>query len=367
MEDLIYKIGITRIPLVGAITARNLISYCGGPRAVFEARKRELLRVPGVGEQTATSIIRQQALLEAEAEIEFLEQYDVQPLFYLDPEYPRRLRHYPDSPVMLYYRGNAGLDAARIVAVVGTRRPTVQGRAFCEKLIEELKPYGPLIISGLAYGIDITAHRRCLETELPTVGVLGHGLRRIYPAQHFKIAQEMCQCGGLLTEYLSRTEPEREHFPMRNRIIAGLCDALVVVETARRGGSMISAELANSYHKDVFAVPGRVQDRQSEGCNLLIKSHKAALLESAEDLAYVMGWEKAGRQKAIQTSLFHELSEAEKLVVDLLRETEFAGIDQLTLGAGKSNSEMAALLLNLEFKGLVKSLPGKRYALINKQ
>jgi len=365
MKDLIYKIGITRIPLVGAVTARNLIGYCGGPRAVFEARKRELLRIPGIGERTADSILRQRVLLEAEAELEFLEKHEVQALFYLDPGYPHRLKHFPDSPVMLYYRGNADLDTRRIVAIVGTRRPSVHGRAFCENLIEELQPYSPLIISGLAYGIDITAHRRCLKAGLPTVGVLGHGLSRIYPPQHLSVAQEMCRDGGLLTEYTSQTDPEREHFPMRNRIIAGLCDALLVIETARRGGSMISAELANSYHKDVFAVPGRVQDRQSEGCNLLIKSHKAALLESAADLAYVMGWEKAGQQQAIQTSLFTELSEAEKLVVNLLRETEIAGIDQLTTGSRKSNSEMATLLLNLEFKGLVKSLPGKRYALVN--
>jgi DNA processing protein len=366
MEDLLYKIAITRIPSVGAVTARNLISYCGSPRAVFEARKRELLSIPGVGEHTARNVLRKEALLEAETEIKFLEKHDIQPLFYMDEDYPGRLRHYPDCPILLYYRGKADLNAERIVAIVGTRRPTPQGRSCCEALVEGLLPYNVLIVSGLAFGIDITAHRQCLKVGVPTVGVLGHGLNRIYPPQHLGVAEQMIRAGGLLTEYPSHVKPDREHFPMRNRIIAGMCDALVVVETARRGGSMISAEIANSYNKDVFAVPGRLHDRQSMGCNHLIKTHKAALLESADDIGYIMRWEEQSGNPPAQPSLFVELTEEEKIIVDLLRQVETASIDELTFHTQMVNSAMASLLLNLEFKGLIKTLPGKRYTLLTR-
>jgi len=365
MEDLIYKIGITRIPLVGAVNARHLISYCGSARAVFEARRRELLRIPGIGQQTCNSILRQDVLREAEAEVAFLEEHRIRPLFYLDEGYPERLQHYPDSPVMLFYRGTANLNSARVVAVVGTRRPSPQGTAFCESLVDGLQGYDVLVISGLAYGIDVTAHRRCLRNGMPTVGVLGHGLQYLYPPQHRQIAERMTLQGGLLTEYLSNTKPDREHFPMRNRIIAGLSDALVVVETARRGGSMISAELANSYNKDVFAIPGRIGDQQAEGCNYLIKTHKAALIESAEDLILAMRWEEEGAAN-IQAQLFTELDEAEKAVVELLKGEDAVSIDRLTFECRMSNSTMAALLLQLEFKGLIRSMPGKRYMLITR-
>ena len=367
MEDLIYKIGITRIPRVGPLIARNLIRYCGSPKAVFETRnKRELLRIPGVGDMIADNVLRQRALAEAESEIRFLERNDIRVLFFLDKEYPERLKHCPDSPIVLFFKGNADLDHPRIVAVVGTRRPTPQGYAFCEALIEELSPFNVLLVSGLAYGIDITAHRRCLDLKVPTLGVLGHGFNYLYPPQHFPIAERMAEHGGLLTEYLSFMKPDREHFPMRNRIIAGLCDALVVIETGRRGGSMISAEIANSYNKDVFAVPGRIGDTQSIGCNYLIKSHKASLIESAEDIALSLRWEEETKGRAIQGTLFADLSAEEKSVVDLLDQSAIKSIDQLTTETRMSHSKMAALLLTMEFKGLIKALPGKCFTLAHK-
>ncbi|MCO6488574.1 MAG: DNA-processing protein DprA [Phaeodactylibacter sp.] len=364
MEELLYKVAITLIPNVGPVTARNLISYCGGVRAVFEARKRELLKVPGVGNHVADNIVNQNVLGRAEEELSFLEAHGIQALFYLDQAYPQRLRHYPDSPPLLYYKGRADLNAERIVAIVGTRRPSAHGIHTCEELVEGLKPYGVVLISGLAYGIDIAAHRKCLALDIPTVGVLGHGLRRIYPAQHQAVARAMAQSGGLLSEYPSYTMPDREHFPMRNRIIAGLCDALIVVETRKKGGSMISAHMANDYNKDVFAVPGRIKDSFSEGCNHLIKCHKAALIEQAADVAYVMRWDEPNTPKAIQKQLFVELTEAEKIVVDLLHQYEAVGIDQLTSALKAPNSEMAGLLLELEFKGVIRALPGKRYVLV---
>lgn len=364
MSELLYKIGITKIPKVGPVLARNLISYCGGVAAVFEASKKELLKVPNIGPQIAENIVRQDVLKLAEKEILFNEKHDIQTLFYLDKDYPARLKHLHDSPITMYYRGSANLNHRRIVAIVGTRKPTVRGIAHCEEIMENLKAYDVITVSGLAYGIDATAHKKCLDIGIETVGVVGHGLKMIYPSQHRSLAEKMVHQGGLLTEYTSDTKVEREHFPMRNRIIAGICDALLVVETAQRGGSMISAHIANNYNKDVFAVPGRLQDKYSQGCNHLIKTHKAALLESAEDIAYVMQWEKNKQDKGIQRQLFVELNDKERFVVDMLKETEHVSIDSITYKAQLTSSEAAGLMLELEFKGVVKTLPGKRYVLI---
>lgn len=362
-DQLLYRIALTRTPQVGPVIAKNLIGYCGSAKAVFQSKRRQLLKIPGVGDTIAGNILQQQTLPEAEAELRWISDNGVRALFFLDKDYPQRLRQYPDCPVLLYYQGNADLNAWRTVGIIGTRRPTFYGTARCEALVEELRPFQVLLVSGLAYGIDGVAHRCCVEAGIPTVGVLGHGLDVIYPPPHRKLAERMCRQGGLLSEYPSKTQPDREHFPMRNRIIAALCDALIVVETARRGGSMITADLANSYNKDVFAIPGRAGDEMSSGCNLLIKSHRAALLEKVADLAYNMGWEENDRQQAVQQKLFVELSEEEKIIVDLLRRSERLGIDALALEARMQNSRLASLLLNLEFKGLIRSLPGKYYTL----
>ncbi len=364
MKDVLYQIALTRIPLVGAITARTLVSYCGGAEAVFKAKKKELLKIPGIGERIAANVIESDALREAEREWQFIEKNNIRVLFYLDEAYPEKLKNYADSPILLFYKGNADLNVSRVVGIVGTRQPTPQGVAFCEALVQELKPYNVLILSGLAYGIDITSHRKSVEMGIPTIAALGHGFQTIYPPQHRSIAERMCENGGLLTEFPSNTLPDREHFPMRNKIIAGLCDALVVIETAIRGGSMITAHMANEYNKDVFAVPGRVQDKHSQGCNHLIKTHKAALLESAADIAYVMRWEEEQATKLIQRQLFVELNEDEKIVVNLLHQNEEVHVDKLLYELRLTGSEMAALLLELEFKGVIKSLPGKRYTLI---
>lgn len=364
MSELLYKIGITKIPKVGPVLARNLISYCGGVKAVFEASKKELLKIPNIGPQIAERVVRQDVLKIAEKELLFNEKHGIQALFYLDKNYPSRLKHLHDSPVMLYYKGTANLNHRRIVGVVGTRKPTVRGVAYCEEIMEGLKAYDVITVSGLAYGIDATSHKKCLDLGIETVGVVGHGLKMIYPPQHRSLAEKMVHQGGLLTEYTSDTKVEREHFPMRNRIIAGVCDALIVVETAKRGGSMISAHIGNNYNKDVFAVPGRLNDKYSQGCNHLIKTHKAALLESADDIAYVMQWEKNKQDRGIQRQLFVELNEKERFIVDMLKETEHVSIDSITYKAQLSSSEAAGLMLELEFKGVVKTLPGKRYVLI---
>ena len=293
-----------------------------------------------------------------------MERYQIEALFYLDDNYPQRLKHYNDSPTLLYYKGKADLNSERIIAMVGTRKPTLHGIAICEELIVGMQPYGVLIISGLAYGIDITAHRKCLEMNIPTLGVMGNGLGRIYPPAHRQTAEKMIEKGGILSEYTHDVGPDREHFPARNRIIAGMCDGLIVVETAEQGGSMISVYKALSYHKDVFAVPGRPKDALSSGCNLLIKTNQAMLIEKASEVAEAMNWELSDRPKAIQKQLFLELSADEQLLVDLLKGKESIHIDLLTYEAKMTPSAIAALLLDLEFRGVVKTLPGKRYVLV---
>jgi DNA processing protein len=363
-EDLLYKIAITKIAKVGPVTARNLISYCGGVKAVFGAKKKDLLKIPGIGEFTISNLFDKNVLNDAEKELKYIEKNNVQTLFFLDKNYPQRLKHFQDSPVLMYYKGTVDLNFPRIISIVGTRTPTTAGKAVCEEIVEGLSIYNVLIVSGLAYGVDIVAHQKSLDFKVPTIGVLGHGLSQIYPPKHKKIANQMVENGGLLTEFSSEVSIEREHFPMRNRIIAGMCDALIVIETAQKGGSMISAHMANNYSKDVFAVPGRLKDKFSQGCNHLIKTHKASLIESADDIAYIMRWDKKSNNKSVQKSLFIELSEKERQIVDLLQNVDDLGIDKLSKITQLNSSKMAELMLDLEFKGIVKTLPGKRYVLV---
>ncbi len=365
MDELIYRIALTRVPQVGAVTAKNLISYCGSAEAVFSASKKTLARIPGVGELVADGIVRGADLQYAEKETLFLEQHDIRALFHTDKEYPYRLKNFHDAPLMLFYKGTVSLNPLRSVAIVGTRTPTPAGRTLCEELVEGLRQYDPLIVSGLAYGVDVVAHRKCVDLDVPNIGVLGAGLRNIYPKDHQTVAAKMCENGGLLTEFNSEVRPEAENFPMRNRIIAGMCDAIVVVETAKKGGSMITANIAFSYDRSVFAFPGRPGDKLSLGCNYLIRSNKAALVESAQDVAQMMGWDDAtpatlGRQP----KLFEALEPEEERLLYLLKSEPETPIDRLIRASGLAAGEAAALLLTLEFKGLIRSLPGKRYAAI---
>jgi DNA processing protein len=363
-SSLIYQIAITLIPGIGDVLARNLISYCGGVEEVFTSRRSHLLRIPGVGEKIADSVVSFRDFRRAEEEIVFMEKHHIKPLFFLDKEYPSRLRHFDDAPVMLYYLGNGDLNNEKIVGVVGTRNASEYGKGCAASLIEQLSETGCLILSGLAYGIDVHAHREALKNQLPTVGVMAHGLDRIYPSQHKGIAQKMIEQGGLLTEFMSRTTPDRENFPKRNRIVAGLCDVLVVVETAERGGAIITAEIANNYNKDVAAFPGRINDEYSAGCNNLIKSNKASLITGADDLLYLMGWNAAGKPKAkIQRSLPLNLSTADLEVYKLIQTKSKSAIDELAFELKADTALLSLQLLEMEFKGLVRALPGKVYEL----
>ena len=363
MENpLLYQIGLTFIPGIGDVNGKKLVLQFGSAQGVFKASARELLAIPGIGPSVVQNIRNQKVLARAEKEIKFLEKHAIQPLFFRDEGYPQRLLNCYDHPLMLYYKGKADLNHKRMIAFVGTRRATDYGRAQCRELIEGLREKEVLVVSGLAYGIDGCAHKTALEMEMATLGVLGHGLDRIYPAPHRKLAGDMLQKGGgLLTEFLSKTNPDRENFPKRNRIVAGMVDAVVVVESDKKGGALITAELANSYNRDVFAVPGRLTDRFSSGCNFLIKTNKAALVQSADDIGYIMGWEGRKIPDSRQTSLFVELSDTEKTLYKLLTEAGSLSIDKLTIRSGLAPSTVSAALLNLEFNGLVRSLPGKQY------
>jgi len=362
-KEIKYKIGISLIEGIGAVTAKKLIAYCGGAEAVFNEKKGALLKIPDIGSATANAIISQEVLTKSECEIDFINKYRIEPLFYLDEEYPNRLKYCADSPIMLYCKGQMNLNNAKVVSIIGTRKASEYGKKACQEIVEALVEHNVLIVSGLAYGIDICAHRAAVKYNIPTVGIVAHGLDRIYPGLHKSTAEKMCENGGVVTEFLSYTNPDRENFPKRNRIIAGLADATIVIESARRGGALITAEIANSYNRDVFAVPGRLTDSHSEGCNWLIKINKASLLESVKDIEYLMGWEIAeSKSTHQQKKMFVNLAPEERVIVELLSEGT-TGIDLICLKSQMATSKVAAALLNLEFSGLVKCLPGKVYQL----
>lgn len=363
MSEQFYQIACTLLPGVGDILAKNLIAYCGGAEGVFKEKRASLAKIPGIGRATAEKIASAKPLKRAEEEINFIESQGIQTLFYLDDHYPGRLKHCDDGPILLYYKGQGSLNPARVLAVVGTRNASTQGRALTEELITDLKTYDTTVISGLAYGIDIAAHKSALNNGVPTIGVLAHGLDRIYPSLHAKIAEQMLEQGGLLTEFPSGSNPDRENFPKRNRIIAGMSDATIVVEAAEKGGALITAEIAHGYNRDVFAVPGRPTDPYAGGCNKLIYLNKAAILRSAKDLEFYMNWQKeeASPLAEAQTSLFVELSPQEEPLAAIMRNAGKIHVDLLSQQAEIPISQVVQLLFGLELKGAIRAHPGKVY------
>jgi DNA processing protein len=364
-NDLLYQIALTLIPNIGDVHAKALVNNFGNAENIFKAKKKELEIIEGIGSVRANSIKHFTDLKIAEEEIAFIEKYKITPLFITDKKYPQRFLNCYDSAVMLYYKGNADLNASKIIAIVGTRNHNEYGKAACEKLIEELEDENILIVSGLAFGIDTIAHKSALKNNLKTVGILAHGLDRIYPSQNKGLAKEMIAQGGLLTDFRSNTTPDKQNFPKRNRIVAGICDAIVVIETGIKGGSLITAELGNGYNKDVFAIPGRINDTKSEGCNYLIKNNKAALITSANDFLENMGWKEQKKPSAKkQRELFIELSDDEKIIVNILQQKEQIHIDELYIQSGLSSSAVASALLTLEMQNVIVSLPGKIYKMV---
>ena len=365
-NELLYQLALTQIPHIGDVQAKILLQHFGSASDVFKAKQSELEKLEGIGVVRAQSIKNFNDFSVAQKEIEFIEKYKIRTLFLTDTDYPQRLLNCYDSPTLLFYKGTANLNASKVLAIVGTRSDTEYGKQFTEKLVRDLSNQDILIVSGLAYGIDATAHKAAVKNGLPTVGVVGHGLDKIYPSDHTTLAKDMIkEGGGILSEFFSGTKPDKHNFPLRNRVVAGLSDATVVVETHAKGGSMITAKLADAYNRDVFAVPGRTTDSKSEGCNHLIKYNKAMLLTSADDLLEVMGWQQKKKEKSKkQKELFIELSTEEKLLIHMLQEKETVHIDEMNISSGLSSSAIAAALLNLELQNVIASLPGKSYKLL---
>ncbi len=360
---MLQEIALTMIKGIGGVTIRTLLSYCGNTEEIFKAKKRHLEKIPGIGSKIADAIINHGSFNRAEQELKFIEKYKIQPLFITSDKYPRKLKNCLDAPVMLYFKGKADLNNQKVIAIVGTRNATSYGKQFCNQLIEGLKSHNLLVVSGLAYGIDIAAHKSSLEHNIATVGVLGHGLDRIYPSLHRPVAEKMLESGGLLTEFPSQTNPDRQNFPKRNRIIAGMADATLVIEATKTGGALITAEIANSYNRDVFAVPGRIDDEYSDGCNFLIKTNRANLLTRVEDLEYIMGWYKDDLPKMAtkQLQVLPNLNTEEQKIYNTIKDYDTIAIDDLQAILNMPQSKLALALLGLEMQGIIISLPGKVY------
>jgi len=348
---------------LGPVAAKSLMAYLGSAEQVFKTSPSKMATIPGIGNKRASQWDFDEALRLAEKELEFAGKQGIELIFYTDARYPKRLKNCADSPILLYSKGKMELNMPKVISIVGTRNATDYGKQLCRQLIEELQQYNVLIASGLALGIDVAAHKECLRLNVPTVGVLGHGLDRMYPSQNRVTAEKMLENGGLLTEYPSGTIPDRENFPQRNRIVAGMADATVVIEAGLKGGALITAEIANSYNRDVFAFPGRLDDVYSEGCNFLIRNNKAALLTCMADLAFSLGWEKDENLKPTdQFMLPLDLTKDESLIFDILQQHKAPlAIDELTIKANMPMSSLAMNLLNMEMQGYIRSLPGKTY------
>lgn len=349
---------------VGDARVKKLVAYCGGAKEVFTRPRSFLSKIPNIGNAVANAVHSSNVLQLAEAELEFASKNNVKAISFLDDDYPQRLKHCDDAPIVLYTKGNGNINPNRVISIVGTRMATRHGKEITESIVEELAKANVTIVSGLAYGIDITAHRACLKSGVPTIACLAHGLDRIYPKEHVNTAREMLNAGALITDFPIGTKPDRENFPKRNRIVAGMADATIVVEAGIKGGALITAELAFGYDRDVFAVPGRVGDVYSAGCHHLMMNNKAALITSANDVLKTLGWDASPDKKKHQpqTKLLIDLTEEQEKVVSVLREKSHT-IDRLAVLSGYPMSKVASILLDLEFDGVVSNLPGKVYKL----
>ncbi len=363
--QLAYQIAVTQLAGVGSVIAKKLIAYTGSVEAIFKEKKQALLKIPGIGDVLADEIANQKVFPIVEKELAFIEKYNIETHFYLDSNYPQRLKSCDDCPVLLYSKGKTDFNAPKMLAIVGTRNATNYGKEVIEKIVSDLSQrYSVTIVSGLAYGVDIAAHRASLKSNLPTIAALAHGLHTIYPPSHTNYAKNIVEQGALLTEFTSSESPERAFFVRRNRIVAGMCDATLVVESSDKGGALITAELALSYNRELLAIPGRTNDLASKGCNKLIKTNKASMVECADDIEFLMHWEPKTNKTPVQKQLFLNISEEEQKIVDVLKAENELAIDIICSRALLPVSKVSPLLLNLEFSDIVKSLPGKVYRLL---
>ena len=363
-EDLFYVLALLKVEGVGDIVAKKLISHCGDAFSVFKNKVSKLESIDGVGTILLKNLKDKTVFDKAEAELKFIEKNDIRVSFFTDEEYPERMKHCVDGPVLLFSTGNIHLKNRKIISIVGTRQVTPHGAEFCRNLIADLSPLNPIIISGFAYGVDIVAHQAALENNLQTIGVLAHGLNQIYPKVHKKHVAKMEENGGFMTEFWSTSNPDKENFVRRNRIVAGISEATIVIESADKGGSLITANMANGYNRDVFAVPGRTSDKYSLGCNNLIKTQKAQLLTGAADLIYNLNWDLEAKVKPVQKQLFVTLDENEQKIYDYLQKNGKQLLDIIALECDFPIFKISGMLLNMELKGVMRPLQGKLFEAI---
>ena len=363
--ELLNTLALMRVEGVGDIVAKRLINHLGSAEAVFKAKKSQITAIEGIGDVVYNSLKKADTFKLAEAEMKFIADNGITPLYYQDKGYPDRLKHCIDGPVVLFTSGNIDLENRKTISIVGTRQMTSYGSDFCRKLIEDLAPLNPVIISGFAYGVDIHAHAVAMEMGLQTIGVVAHGLNQVYPKVHKKYVSKMEENGGFMTEFWSTSNPDKENFVKRNRIVAGLSEATIIIESADKGGSLITANIANDYNRDVFAVPGRVTDKYSMGCNNLIKSQRANVLTTAADLVYMLNWQlEEEKKKPVQKQLFVVLEDDEQKVYDFLQKHGKELMDVIALECEMPIFKISSLLLNMELKGVIRPLPGKLFEAI---
>jgi DNA processing protein len=367
--ELFYLLALQKVEGVGDIVAKKLLSHCINAETIFKTKSSQLSSIDGIGSVLLSKLKNKTIFEKAEAELKFIKNNEINVAFFQDDNYPERLKHCIDGPLLLFSSGNIDFKTRKIISIVGTRQITSYGTEFCKKLISDLAPLNPIIVSGFAYGVDIVAHQAAMEHDLQTIGVVAHGLDQIYPSVHKKYVANMEKNGGFMTEYWSGTNPEKENFVKRNRIVAGMSEATIVIESADKGGSLITANLANDYNRDVFAVPGRTSDKLSQGCNNLIKTQRANLLTSAADIVYILNWELEGinsnsRKKPVQKQLFVTLENDEQKIYDYLLKSGKEILDIIALECDFPIYKISGMLLNMELKGVIRPLPGKLFEAI---
>jgi DNA processing protein len=366
-DELYYTLALQKIDGVGAVVAKKLLNHCGSAQAIFESKSSHLSGIDGVGNVLLKNLKEKSVFEKAERELKFIEKNKINVAYFQDEKYPDRLKHCIDGPLLLFTSGTIDLSNRRVISIVGTRQITSYGTEFCKKLIEDLAPLNPIIVSGFAYGVDIVAHQAAMDHNLQTIGVVAHGLNQIYPKVHKKYVAKVEENGGFMTEFWSDTEPLRENFVSRNRIVAGMAEATIVIESAEKGGSLITANMANDYNRDVFAVPGRISDKYSQGCNNLIKTQRAHLLSSAADVLYILNWEIASQARndnSVQKQLFISLEPDEQKIYDYLLKNGKELLDIIAIECEMPIFKISGTLLNMELKGAIRPLPGKLFEAI---
>ncbi len=364
-DELLAFLRLQNVTNIGDVTAKKLIHHCGSASAIFKEKKANLTKISGIGEHTIRDIYTVKHAKDAEKELRFIEENNIKTSCFTDKDYPKYLKHCIDAPILIFKSGKINFNHQKIISIVGTRRMTRYGAAFCEELIATLAPVNPIIVSGFAYGVDICAHKAAIKNGLQTIGCLAHGLNQIYPKTHKKYVKQLKENGGFITDFWSTAKPDRENFLKRNRIIAGISEATIIIESAEKGGSLVTADIANSYNREVFAVSGRAKDKYSEGCNNLIKQQKAHMLTSAADLIYMLGWDLDDEKpKTVQKQLFVELSETEKTIYKYLQKNGKKMMDVIALECHVPIHKTANNLLQMELKGVIRPLPGKLFEII---